>query len=554
MKLTGLALSRVKRAREELGARNRPRQFPWTKKGLTRPERVVKFLQFLPITKGPLAGHPMKLLPEQREFIDEIYGKLDAAGRRVRRLGIKSEPKGNGKTGLIAGLCLCHLLGPESEPRGEVYSAAIDRQQAGLIYNEMEAIITAVPEFSVNCNLQRFHKRVEIIDGVGKGSLYEALSADARRAHGLSPSLFAYDELAQAKDRVLLDNLVNGLGKRKEALGLIISTQAADDTHALSQLIDDALTKEDPSLYVQLISAPHDADPFDEATWKACNPALGKFLSLPEMREAANRAHRAPAFEPSFRNLRLNQRIDANDENRIVTPAVWKLGAVPVDLSKLLGKTCYGGLDLSGKHDLTALLLAFPDAAGGFDLVPYFWTPIGQLSARQPNEQALFRQWIKDGHMIAVPGPVIEFQYVAAQIAALAGQFKIACIGYDRWRVDELRHELSKLGAVVEMEPFGQGYKDMSPAVENFAELALSAKLRHGGHPVLNACVANAILTKPDDAGNQKFAKGKANESTAVRIDGVVAAAMALGTAKRKAVAVQPINLSSWLSEPAMAV
>jgi phage terminase large subunit-like protein len=319
----------------------------------------------------------MRLLPEQRRFIEEVYGRLDRRGLRRRRLAIKSEPKGNGKTGLIAGLCLCHLLGPEAEPRGEIYSAAIDRQMAALIFAEMEAIIYAVPEFAEICNIIRFHKRIEVLAGAARGSTYEALSADARRAHGLSPTLFCYDELAQAKDRVLLDNLINGLGKRKEALGLIISTQAPDETHPLSQLIDEGLRGEDSSLFVQLTAAPEDADPFAEATWTACNPALGRFLSLEEMRTAAERARRIPAFESSFRNLRLNQRIDSREEDRLVSHAVWKTGEVPIDRERLRGRQCYAGLDLSGKHDLTALVLAFPDddPEPGFDLLPFFLDP-----------------------------------------------------------------------------------------------------------------------------------------------------------------------------------
>jgi phage terminase large subunit-like protein len=268
------------------------RELPWKKQGLSRVERVRAFLEDLPITKGPLAGHKMELLRTQVEFIEEVYGNLLPDGKRKRRLAIKSEPKGNGKTGLVAGLCLCHLLGPESEQRGEVYSAAIDRQQAALLFNEMEAIILRVPEFAMRMNITRFHKRMEVLSGDGAGSIYEALSADARRAHGLSPSLFAYDEFAQARDRVLLDNLINGLGKRSEALGIVISTQAPTDDHALSQLIDDGLSEEDDSIFVQLTAAPEDADPFSEQTWLDCNPALGKYLSLEEMRAAAERARR----------------------------------------------------------------------------------------------------------------------------------------------------------------------------------------------------------------------------------------------------------------------
>src|SRR4051812_34615855 len=102
------------------------RPLPWQKKGLSRVARNVAFLEFLPITKGRLVGKRMRLLPDQRRFVEDVYGS-----QRVR-VAVKSEPRGNGKTGLLAGLSLCHLLGPEAEPRGEVYSAAIDRQQAGI--------------------------------------------------------------------------------------------------------------------------------------------------------------------------------------------------------------------------------------------------------------------------------------------------------------------------------------------------------------------------------------------------------------------------------------
>ncbi len=532
MGLIGPGAQRLREARKALPARKR--RLPWEKKGLTRAERVVRFLEFLPITKGPLAGKRMKLLPEQREFVEAIYGDLDKNNLRKKRLAISSVAKGNGKSGLTAGLVLCHLLGPESEQRGECYSAAIDRGQAGLIFAEAEAIITRVPEFAVRVNVQRFLKKIEVLSGDGDGSIYEALSADARRAHGLAPSLFAYDELAQAKDRELLDNLINGLGKRKEALGIIISTQAPSDEHPLSQLIDDGLSGTDPSTYVQLICAPPEADPFAEQTWKACNPALGKYLSLDEMRQAADRARRIPAFESGFRNLRLNQRVDARAEDRIVTLQTWRLGNAPVDRAALAGRRCYGALDLSGKHDLTALVLVFPsdEAEPSYQVLPMFWTPEGQLGTRRPAEQERFREWIRAGHLLCVPGPTIRFGFVAAELARLAQEFDIRSIAYDRWRIDDFKQDMADADCEVPLEPWGQGFRDMAPAIEHFAELALTARLQHGGHPVLTAAVSNAI-TVSDPAGNLKIDKDKSNGRGPVRIDGAVALAMALGLAKR---------------------
>ena len=517
-----------------------PEGITWAKPRMSRPARVLAFLEWLPITKGPLEGSRLRLLPGQRQFIKEIYGDLDSKGLRRRRIGIKSEPKGNGKTGLIAGLCLCHLLGPEAERRGEIYSAAIDRQMASLIFNELEAIIFQTPEFAGMVNIIRFQKRIEVTAGPARGSIYEALSADARRAHGLSPSLFCYDELAQAKDRTLLDNLVNGLGKRKEALGLIISTQAATDEHPLSQLIDDGLTGTDASTYVQITAAPEDSDPFDEATWKKCNPALGKFLSLEEMRTAAERAKRIPAFEAAFRNLRLNQRVDFREDDRVVTREVWALGNMPVDRAALADRPCYAALDLSGKHDLTALVLAFPtdEDEPSFDLLPFFWTPEGALAARRSGEQDRFRQWIRQGELIAVPGPTVRFAFVAAALVELAKEFDIRALGYDRWRIDDFKADLADVDAdfPVKLEPFGQGYKDMSPSLDWFSELALTGRIRHGNHQVLSASFAGAVQVS-DPAGNHKIDKEKSTGRGPVRVDGAVATIMALGIAKRATVA-----------------
>jgi phage terminase large subunit-like protein len=550
MGLRGPGAARVRRQQEPEQEEERA-PLPWKAEGLSRAERVIAFLEFLPVTKGKRVGQKMQLLPEQRSFIERVYGDLDSAGHRNVRIGIDSKPKGNGKSGQAAGLALCHLLGPESEPRGEVDSAAIDRPQAAIIFNECEAIINAVPEFSERVNVQRFAKKIEVMDGDGKGSTYAALSADARGAHGLAPSLWIYDELAQAKDRTLLDNLINGMGKRDEALGLILSTQAPTDDHPLSQLIDDGLAGTDPSIFVQLCAAPMDADPFDEKTIRDCNPALGVFLDEKDIFQSAARAQRLAAFEPSFRNLRLNQRVDASVENRVVTVDVWKNNsATPASLDDLKGRDCIAGLDLSGKHDLTALVATFPDdePEPNYDIVPFFWTPEGQMAARRPPEQKLFRAWIDKGFMVEVPGPVIRYGYIAKQLIELRQHVRRLILAYDRWRIDDLKQELDAEGqsvvilgkddlAKVDPEaiifvPHGQGYKDMSPSIDVFVEMALSGRLRHGNHPVLTASVSNSI-TVADEAGNLKYDKARANGRGSVRIDGCVALTMALGTAQR---------------------
>ena len=82
------------------------------------------------------------------------------------------------------------------------------------------------------------------------------------------------------------------------------------------------------------------------------------------------------------------------------------------------------------------------------------------------------------------------------------------------------------------LEPFIQGWKSFGPAIEYFAELATTARLRSAANPVLRACVTNAI-TICDPAGNLKIDKDTSNKAAMVRIDGAVTLVMALGLAKR---------------------
>lgn len=553
MPLRGPGAGRQKAAQASL--ENAPkRRLPWKRKDLTKAEQVVAFLEWIPITKGPLVGKRMRLLPSQREFVLNAFE--EKCGRLVVNLAVLSEPKGNGKTGLVAGICLAALLGPLSEKRGEVYAASIDRGKAGILYNEIVATIRAVPEFEARVNVVDFHKRITVLEGDGAGSVFEALSADARRSQGLAPVLWAYDEAGEAPDDSLLKVLLESDGKRAHTLGIILSTQAETDEHFLSKLIDDIQINDDPSVYLQLHAAPVDADPFADETLRLANPAYGVFLDEQSLLRSRDRARRMPAFEASYRRLRLNQRADSRPEDRLITAAVWKpLGERLVDRVALKGRKCFGGLDLSGKHDLTALVLVFPsdDPDPYYDVLPFLWTPRGALETRAAKEAAQFKEWISAGHLIAVDGPTIRYSHVAHAMAKLADEFEILQVGFDRYKIDDLTPELADYGAEIPLEPFGQGYVSMGPAIERFSELALSGKIRHGGHPVLTAAISNAV-TSSDPASNLKIEKPKSNGRGPVRVDPAVALVMALQTASRFQPPPPKPSVAGMLRAPVMVI
>jgi phage terminase large subunit-like protein len=489
---------------------------------------VIAFIESLVITAGKLAGQPFTLRVWQRRIIERIYATRPD-GTRPIRTAVLSFGRKNGKTALAAGLALCHLAGPEAEARGEVYSAANDRFQAGKIFNEMVAMIDAHPHLRGRINVKAFSKE---LSDERTGSVYAALSSDAGTKMGLSPSCVIYDEFGQSSSRDLYDALDTAMGAREDPLMMVISTQAATETAPLSTLIDYGLqvesgAVEDPSFALFLYAAPVEADPWAEETWTLANPALGDFCSLEEVRRQASQARRMPSKEPAFRNLILNQRISG--ERQFVSAREWMACAAIPDAGELHGAECYAGLDLSAVRDLTALVLAFPRADGHVDVLPFFWLPGDALAEREDEDKVPYQAWARAGQLLTTPGATIDPAFIAAKIADLAGLYDLRGIAFDRWRIDTLKPQLAERGVTVELSAHGQGFKDMAPAVDQLERMIAERRLRHGAHPVLTMCAANTVATA-DPANNRKLDKARSRG----RIDGMVALAMALGAASKR--------------------
>ncbi len=501
---------------------------------LNRIDRNIDWIEGLPVTSGILAGTQLKLRPFQLKIIEGIY-RVDSDGSRYVRQAVLSMPRKNGKTGLVAPIGLLHFCGPEAVDRGQVYSAAAERQQSGLMYAEMKAIIERVPELNKRIIVRDFTKQLE--DAI-TGSVFFALSAEATTKHGYSPNCWIYDELAQAANRKLYDVLQTSTGAHKEPLSVVISTQSHDPNHIMSELVDYGLRVnageiEDKAFYAAIYSAPEDADPWDERTWFDCNPALGDFRSLEEMRSSALQAQRMPAREPSFRLLYLNQRIQA--EASLISKPEWtrcKSSTVPLIKP---GEEIFLGLDLSATIDLTALVAC--SANGGENLKSWFWKPGDEIAEHVRRDKVPYDLWVKEGWIEAPKGRAVEYGFVARRIAEICQDYRVLGLAYDRWGMKNLKKELDAIGlkyyedgkekpvpGQLRLIPWAQSYSDMSPAVNALEMSVLSDKLRHDGNPVLTFCVANAVV-EMDAAGNRKLDKS----ATRYRIDGAVAAAMAIG-------------------------
>lgn len=454
----------------------------------------------------------MVLEPFQRKFILAVYDNPAVTSQGYLSIGRK-----NGKSALIAAIVLAHVAGPEAVLNSQIVSGARSKDQASVVFKLASKMVKLSPELSARVSMV---PSIKYLVGLSKNVEYKALAADGTTAHGLSPVLAILDELGQVKGPTddFVDAITTAQGAHENPLLLVISTQAATDGDMLSIWLDDAERSKDPHIVSHVYQAPKDCDLMDRAAWAAANPALGKFRMLEDVERQAAQAVRMPSKENTFRNLILNQRVQLHSP--FVGPSVWRScgGA-----QEAPGGLAYGGLDLSQSLDLTAFVLAV-NRGETIDWYPTFWTPAATLEDRAKRDRAPYETWVKQGYLRATPGNTVDYEVVANDIAAICAEFDIASIAFDRWRMPILVKEFDRLGIELPLSEFGQGFKDMSPAIESVENQLLSARIRHGMHPILTWNAANAVAIK-DPAGNRKLDKAKSTG----RIDGIVAAVMATG-------------------------
>ena len=482
---------------------------------MTRGEKVIAFIEkYCRVPEGVLVGSPVVLADFQKDFILSVYDNA-----AITHTGILSIARKNGKSALIAGLLLAHLVGPEARENSQIVSGALSRDQASIIFK------LAVKMIQLSDTLQKLTHIVpstKTIRGLTRRTEYRALSAEGKTTHGLSPVLAILDETGQIKAAQddFVDAVTTSQGAHESPLLLIISTQAPTDAALLSKMIDAGLKGDDKGVVCHVYSAPLDADIYDEESWHTANPALGTFRSLDDVRKQAQKAKDMPSFEPSFRNLILNQRVSTFSP--FVSKTIWEANGAPsCDFG---GLEVFGGLDLSKRTDLTAFVLCARDKDGILHIKSHFFAPHDGLFERAKRDQVPYDVWAKEGFLTLTPGATVDYDHVAEVISDLVSDINLVEIAFDRWKIDFFKESCSRVGISLPLTPFGQGFKDMSPAIDALEADLLNRRARHGCHPVLTMCAQN-VSVSTDPAGGRKFDKAKSTG----RIDGMVALAMAVG-------------------------
>ena len=485
-------------------------------KSNTGADHAVRVINALTHTAGPSAGMPFNLRPWQEHDIVRRLFHTKPDGRRQYRTCLLMLPRKNGKSELAAAIAIYGLMF-DGVVGGQVYSCAADKNQAALVFNVAAAMIRNDPELSAECEIVDSRKRIVHRKS---GSFYAAISAESYSKHGFSANLVVYDELHAAPNRELWDVMASSQGAHTSPLMIAITTAGYDRHSILWELYSHARKVQenpaiDPTFLPIIYEMPKDADWTDEREWQKCNPAMGDFRSLEDMQILCARAKEIPAQENTFRRLYLNQWTE--QASRWISMDAWDACAGAVDRAALRGRRCFVGMDLSTTKDLTAVAAVFPDDDGGFDVLVQCFIPADNIRARVSTDRVPYDQWVKDGHIIATAGNVVDYEAVRKVINEWGAEFDVREVAFDPWNATDLVTRLQEQDgfACVQMR---QGFGSLSAPTKSLEKSVLSKAIRHGGHPVLRWCIGN-VATESDPSGNIKLSKKVSTE----RIDAAAA-------------------------------
>lgn len=501
----------------------------WDKEAAARFYRYCEHV--LRLNGGEFEGVPFVLHPSQKFIGGSIFGwkRADTGYRRFRVCYIE-EGKGNGKSPLAAAIGLYGMTA-DGESRAEVYAAATKRDQAMILFRDAVAMVDQSPD--LDSRLTRTGRNpVWNLAHLPTGSFFRPISSDSAQS-GPRPHIALLDEVHEHKNAMMVEMMRAGTKGRRQALIVMITNSGADKKsvcwhyHTYAIKVSEG-TLEDDTFFGYVCALDEGDDPFkDTKCWKKSNPLLGITIPMSYIEEQVREAKGMPSKEAIVRRLNFCQWTDT--VSPWIGPDVWLKARdyeVSYDSEILLGRKCYGGLDLSSTTDLTSYCLMFEPSEEDpyWRQLNWFWLPEEALNDKERKDRVPYLQWKAQGWLKTTPGKAIDKRHVLAHIIGTTARFNVVDIGFDRWRIEDFKALCQDEGVSLDLEPHGQGYKDMSPAVDEYERLLISEELRHDGNPILTWNAASAVLDT-DPAGNRKPTK----KSATGRIDGIVAAVMAAG-------------------------
>lgn len=491
-----------------------------------KAEKVAKFLQLLPHTKGKWAGKRelVKLEPWQLFSVCIPFGwirKKDNT-RRYRTILI-FVPRKNGKSIIGGGIGL-YMLTADGEFGAEVYSGATTEKQAWEVFRPAKLMVERTPalkdHFAVEVNASNICRLED-------GSRFEPVIG--KPGDGSSPSCSIVDEYHEHKDSTLFDTMETGMGAREQPVMLVITTAGSSIGGPCHQLVRDSermlegvLKRDD------LWSAMYTIDEGDDWTSEdvliKANPNYGVSIAGDFLLARQRDAMQSASKQATFRTKHLNEWVGA--KNAWLNMLRWRQCPERKTLAELEGRQCFIGLDLASKIDIAGNILLFPPVADDpfWHVHGRYYLPEARVIEELDGNTDRYREFDALGLLTLTDGEVIDFEVIKEDLREFSGRFDVQQVAYDPWQATQLAQEMESEGLL--MVEVRQTVQNISEPMKEVEALVLQKKLAHGDCPILTWMASN-VVAKLDVKDNIYPNKERPEN----KIDGIVGLIMALSRA-----------------------
>ena len=508
-----------------------------------KAEKIAKFLQLLPHTKGKWASKRelIKLEGWQLFSVCIPFGWLRKKDntRRFRTIVI-FVPRKNGKS-IIGGGVGAYMFVADGEFGAEVYSGATTEKQAWEVFRPAKLMIERTPEL-------RDHYGVEVnasnMCRLEDGSRFEPVIG--KPGDGSSPSCAIVDEYHEHQDSTLFDTMETGMGAREQPVILVITTAGSSIGGPCHQLVRDAERMlegviDRPDLWAMLYTIdPGDDWTSEEALMKA-NPNHGISINGDFLLARQRNAMQSASKQATFRTKHLNEWVGA--KSAWLNMLRWKEAPPRKSLQELEGRRCIIGLDLASKIDIAGNILLFPPVDGDpfWHVHGRYYLPEARVIEELDGNTSRYREFDALGLLTLTDGEVIDFEVIKDDLREFAGRFDIEAVAYDPWQATQLAQEMVAEG--LPMVEIRQTVQNISEPMKELEALTLRRLLAHGDCPILTWMASN-VLAKLDVKDNIYPNKERPEN----KIDGIVALIMSLSRAIANAEAQGSVD--DFLSRP----
>lgn len=478
-------------------------------------------------------GSPLVIMRWQRDIIIDVFCWQRWSETRQRWVRYYDEayveiPRQNGKSIVLSIVAIIHLF---VDMRGiEIYSIALDEDQANAVFETAKQIIQAIPWLDKHCDCYK-----KEIKNAANGSKYGLLPGDAAGFRSKRPTVILFDELLTQKNRDLYDAAYGGMAARVSPVIWQITTAGTYGTLAYEQheravgALDGS--REEPSLYAVVYGLRDGDDHTDRAVWERCNPSMGVTVDLEFLERKYAKCQGSPAALAAFRKEHLNDW--SVGFSKWLNLTAYEACEADINEDDYRDWDCFVGVDLAATTDTTAMIRLYKRDTK-YALFANVYLPSDGLEQKAREDSQPYPAWRDAGLLTVTTGSVTDHDRVKTDIDRI--EARVADIGFDRAMSGQVESKLTDAGYTVTDVPQGAFLHD---AIKEFERLLLVKDIAIQRNPLLKLHFSNVVVDFTDQERMKVIKKKKTG-----RIDAAVASLNGLDRAMR----VQPVRVSKYES------